>query len=87
MMVGMQERTPPGTGSAASKSWAVHIPPEEAVTIAFFAIEVAASAVLRQRNSLSLRWLAIRRDLEFAIGHEGGFRQLLRQSKFLSKSS
>jgi hypothetical protein len=85
MMVGMAERTPQGSGQPASKSWAVHIPPEEAVTIAFFAIEVAASAAMRQRNSLSMRLLAMRRDLEFAIAHEGGFRMLLRNSKYLSK--
>jgi hypothetical protein len=85
MMAGMPEHTETQAENPVRSLLAIHIPPEEAVAIAFFAIEVAASAVMRQRNSLSMRVLAIRRDLEFAIAHEGGFRMLLRNSKFLSK--
>jgi hypothetical protein len=85
MMGAMEQRTESGPDNPVRSLFAIHIPPEEAVALAFFALEVAAGALSRQRNSLSMRVLAIRRDLEFAIAHEGGFRMLWRNSRFLSK--
>jgi hypothetical protein len=87
MMAGMDERTETGTDNPLRSLFAIHIPPEEAVALGFFALEVVAGALSRQRNSLSLRMLAVRRDLEFAISHEGGFRMLVRNSKYLSRFS
>jgi hypothetical protein len=87
MMGAMPQQGTPKTAEPAGKGFAIHIPPEEAVALAFFALEVAAGAVSRQRNALSLRMLGVRRDLEFAIAHEGGFRMLVRNSKYLSRFS
>ena len=56
MIKGMSDRgTKQRTEQPASTGFAIHIPPEEAVALAFFALEVAAVAISRQRNALSIR--------------------------------
>ena len=63
----------------------IHIPPEDAVAIGLVLLEVAADAWARQRNRYSMSMLTFRRKLEFAVAHEGGFRTLVRNSRFSPK--
>jgi hypothetical protein len=77
----MDDRSAPVT----RRPGAIHIPPEEAVALAFFAMEVAAAAWTQKRNAISLRLFGLRRELEFALEHEGGMTMLLQRSRLFAR--
>jgi hypothetical protein len=81
----MDEHPKARTDPPALNVFGIHIPPEEAVALALVVVEVAADAWARQRNTYSMKMLTFRRKLEFAVAHEGGFRTLVRNSRFYPK--
>ena len=81
----MDEHSKERTDPPVLNVFGIHIPPEDAVALGLVMLEVAADAWARQRNRYTMSMLAFRRNLEFAIAHEGGFRTLLRNSRFYPK--
>lgn len=59
----------------------IHIPPEDAAFLAMLFLEVAGTLWRRERAKWNLRTVTARRSLEYALGNEGGFTSLLRQSR------
>jgi hypothetical protein len=59
----------------------IHIPPEDAVFLAMLLLEAAGTALQQQRSKWAMQKITMRRSLEYALGHEGGFTALMRQAR------
>jgi hypothetical protein len=76
--VGVTSR-PEDRPPASSKG--IHIPPEDAAMLAMLFLEVAGALWRRERSKWNMRKVTAQRSLEYALGNEGGFTALLRQSR------
>jgi hypothetical protein len=73
--------TPRAQDRRPERPTGIHIPPEEAAFLVMLLLEVAGTLWQQERARWSMRKLTMQRSLEYALGHEGGFTTLLRQSR------
>lgn len=59
----------------------IHIPPEDAAFIAMLLLEAAGTFWRKERAKWNQQKVSMQRNLEYALGNEGGFTSLLRQSR------
>jgi hypothetical protein len=67
--------TPP----AGSKG--IHIPPEDAAYLVMLVLEVVGTLWQQQRRKWAASTMSFKQNLEYALGHEGGFTTIMRRSR------
>ena len=59
----------------------IHIPPEDAAFLVMLLLDVAGTLWRQERYKWAMRKATATRDLEYALGHEGGFTSMLRRAR------
>ena len=78
--------TPPADDRPPASIKGIHIPPEEAAFLAMLLLEVIGTLWRQERAKWNLRKVSAQRSLEYALGNEGGFTAMLRQSRLKRRS-
>jgi len=73
--------TPPPEDRPPVAFKGIHIPPEDAALLVMLFLEVAGTLWRRERAKWNMSKVTARRSLEDALGNEGGFTTMLRQSR------
>ena len=69
------EETPP------ARSRGIHIPPEDAAFLVMLLLDVAGTFWRQERYKWARSKASALRNLEYALGHEGGFTTIMRRSR------
>ncbi len=64
----------------------LHIPPEDAAYLVMLLLEVAANLWQQERRKWATRRMTLTENLEYALGHEGGFTTIMRRSRSKRRS-
>ncbi len=73
--------TPRAEDRPAPSFKSIHIPPEDAAFLVMLMLEVAGAVWRQERAKWNTRKVSMQRGLEYALGNEGGFTELVRRSR------
>jgi hypothetical protein len=64
-----------------ARSKGIHIPPEDAAFLVMLLLDVAGTLWREQRYKWATSKTMALRNIEYALGHEGGFTTMMRRSR------